>query len=64
MRNLVEPAPWSRCDRCSGELRLKVVEATFMGPELDYEIFVCAMCDRETRYMVPHDPRAPHTRAA
>jgi uncharacterized protein with PIN domain len=64
MRTLVEPAPWSRCDHCRGELRFKAVEATHMTPDLKHEIFVCAGCGREARFTVPHDPHAPHAWAA
>ena len=64
MRILVEPAPWSRCERCSGELRLKVIETASRTLDMENEIFVCVICGHEQSYTVDHDPHAPHSPAA
>ena len=54
MRTLVRPPPSSRCDLCSGELRLKLIEPADQILELENEIFVCANCGHEQ--VVYHDP--------
>jgi len=61
MRTHVEPLPAARCRHCRGELRLKqVIESVDPVLELDQEIFVCAKCGREQRYMVSHNHYDPH----
>ena len=44
MRTLVEPPPSSRCNKCGGELRLKLIESASHILDLDNQIFVCAKC--------------------
>ena len=55
MRTLVEPPPSSRCDLCSGELRLKQIETANSALDLDNEIFVCIKCGREQACTVSHN---------
>jgi hypothetical protein len=68
MRTISKPPPSSHCDQCGGELRLKRIEAADLGLDLEYEIFVCAICDREQsltmsyNHHVPHTKQMPHTR--
>jgi uncharacterized protein with PIN domain len=64
MRTLVEPAPWSRCEHCRGELRLKVIETENRTLDLELEIFVCVSCGRERWLAVDHDRHAPHSNLA
>ena len=64
MRPIVQPPSSSRCERCGGELRLKLIEAADRGLDLEYEIFVCANCDREQSLTVSHDHKIPHTKVA
>jgi hypothetical protein len=64
MRTLVEPPPSSRCDLCSGELRLKLIESANRSLNLDNEIFVCVKCGREQTYTVTHDRYIPGHKAA
>ena len=64
MRTLVEPPPWSRCDICGNEMRLKLIEAADRKFDMDKEVFVCANCGRERSYTVMHDPYTPHIKAA
>lgn len=64
MRTLVEPPPWSRCDLCGAEMRLKLVEPADRNFDMEKEIFVCASCGRERSYTVMHDPYTPHIKAA
>ena len=64
MRTLVEPAPWSRCKYCGGELRFKVIETANQTLDLEQEIFICVICGHERGYLANHDPRAPHSMAA
>ena len=61
MRNLIEPPPSTHCDRCGGELRLKLVETANRAMDLESEIFVCARCGREMSLIVHHDKYAAHT---
>jgi uncharacterized protein with PIN domain len=58
MRTLVQPPPSSHCDLCSGELRLKRVEAANRTLDLENEIFVCANCGRELSCVVDYDKYA------
>lgn len=64
MRTLVQPPPSSRCDRCGGELRLKLIESANRLLNLDNETFVCAKCGREQSYTVNHDHSMPDPKAA
>jgi hypothetical protein len=57
MRILVEPPPSSRCKLCCGELRLKLIESANPALDLDNEIFVCVICEREQSYTVSHHNR-------
>jgi hypothetical protein len=58
MRTLIQPPPSTHCDRCGGELRLKLVEPANRTMNLENEIFVCASCDREISFIVKHDKYA------
>jgi DNA-directed RNA polymerase subunit RPC12/RpoP len=60
MRTLVQPPPMTRCDRCGGELLLKLVESANRALDLENEIFVCASCGRELSFVVGHDKYAGH----
>lgn len=60
MRALLEPPPSSRCDLCGGELRLKQIELANRTLDLDNEIFVCVMCDRERVCTVSHNHNVRH----
>jgi hypothetical protein len=53
MRTLVQPPPSSRCQRCGGELRLKLIEPASRFLDLDTEISVCVTCSHEQSYTVP-----------
>jgi uncharacterized protein with PIN domain len=64
MRILVEPPPSSRCDFCSGELRLKLIESANPVIGLDNELLVCVNCDREQLYAVSHHSRIVGRRLA
>jgi uncharacterized protein with PIN domain len=59
MRTLVQPPPSMHCDRCSGELRLKLVESANRTLDLENQILVCANCGRELSCIVEHDKFAP-----
>jgi hypothetical protein len=58
MRTLVQPPPSTRCNRCSGELRLKGLEPDDGPTESMKEIFVCATCGHELLCMVAPDKYA------
>ena len=60
MRNLVKPPP-SRCERCNGELRLKLIEPNNPPFDMDTEVFVCATCGHEQAYVVMHNHYSAHT---
>jgi uncharacterized protein with PIN domain len=60
MRKLVQPPPFTRCDLCGGELRLKLVETANSALDLENEIFVCSSCNRELSFVVDHDKYAGH----
>ena len=64
MRTLVQPPPWSRCDLCGGELRLKQIESSDRTFDLDNEIFVCVTYRRERLYTVSHNHTVPNPKAA
>jgi uncharacterized protein with PIN domain len=64
MRAITTPPPSSRCEKCSGELRLKQIEVADRGLDLEYEIFVCANCGHEQSLRVSHDRETPHTKVA
>jgi DNA-directed RNA polymerase subunit RPC12/RpoP len=64
MRTITQPPPSSRCDKCGGELLLKVIELADRGLDLEYEIFLCAKCGREQSLTVGHDHKIPHTKVA
>jgi DNA-directed RNA polymerase subunit RPC12/RpoP len=64
MRAMTQPPPSSRCSKCGGELRLKLIEAGDRGLDLENEIFVCANCGREQSLTVSHDHKMPHTKVA
>ena len=64
MRAMTQPPPSSRCDKCGGELRLKLIEAANHGLDLAYEVFVCVDCGREKSLTVSHDHKMPHTKVA
>jgi uncharacterized protein with PIN domain len=60
MRTLVDPPPSSRCDLCSGELRLKQIELANRSLDLENEIIVCIKCGREQSYTVSHNYTVRH----
>ena len=64
MRTITQPPPSSRCDKCGGELRFKLIEASGRGLDLAYEIFACANCGREQSLAVRHDHKTPHIKVA
>jgi hypothetical protein len=64
MRTMTQPPPSSQCDKCGGELRLKLIEAAERGLDLENEIFVCANCGREQSLTVSHDQKMPHIKVA
>jgi hypothetical protein len=64
MRVLVEPPPWSQCDKCGGELRLKLIEQADPTLDLEHEIFVCVSCGCEKWYTVDHNRQSPHSKVA
>jgi hypothetical protein len=64
MRPITAPPPSSHCEKCGGELRLKQIEVADGGPDLEYEIFICANCDHEQWLTVSHDRETPHTKVA
>jgi uncharacterized protein with PIN domain len=64
MRTITQPPPSSRCDKCGGELQLKLIEAADRGLNLEYEIFACANCGREQSLTVRHDHKMPHIKVA
>ena len=64
MHTITKPPPLSHCDQCGGELRLKLIEAAERELDLDYEVFVCAICGREQSLTVSHDHEMPHTKVA
>jgi hypothetical protein len=47
LRPITTPPPSSHFEKCGGELRLKKIEVADGGPDLEYEIFVCANCGHE-----------------
>jgi hypothetical protein len=59
MRNLIPPPPSIRCDRCTGELRLKQIEAASPVLNKDLQIFVCANCDHEQSFAANRDHYSP-----
>lgn len=59
MRAITQPPPSSRCEKCSGELRLMRIETAERGLSLDNEIFVCANCGLERSLTVSHDHKIP-----
>lgn len=59
MRKLIEPPPSLKCERCSGELRLKLIHAADPVQNADVEIFACAECDHEQLYRVNRDHYSP-----
>ena len=61
MRNLTQPPPSMRCERCNGELRFKRIEPDNPVFDMEVEIFVCAKCDHAHSLRVFHDPYAAHT---
>jgi hypothetical protein len=64
MRTMTQPPPSSQCDKCGGELRLKLIETAERGLDLENEIFVCADCGREQSLTVSHDHIMPHVKVA
>lgn len=64
MRTLVEPPPWSHCDKCGGELRLKRIESASHELDLEHEVFVCIKCGHEKWYIVGHNHHSPHSKVA
>jgi uncharacterized protein with PIN domain len=64
MRAMTQPPPSSRCDKCNGELRFKLIETTDRGLNLENEISVCENCGRELSLIVSHDRTMPHTKVA
>jgi uncharacterized protein with PIN domain len=44
MRNLTQPPPSVRCERCNGELRFKGIEPDEPVFEREVEKYVCAKC--------------------
>jgi uncharacterized protein with PIN domain len=64
MRAMTQPPVSSQCDKCGGELRLKLIEAADRGLDLENEIFICAKCGREQSLTVSHDHKMPHIKAA
>jgi protein-arginine kinase activator protein McsA len=64
MRAMTQPPPSSQCDKCGGELRLKLTEVADRGLDLEYEIFICANCGREQSLTVSHDHKMPHIKVA
>ena len=61
MRNLTQPPPSMRCERCNGELRFKRIEPDDPVFDMEVEIFVCAKCGHAHSLRVFHDPYAAHT---
>jgi len=64
MRAMTQPPPSSRCDKCGGELRFKLIETADRGLNLENEISVCENCGRELSLTVSHDRTMPHTKVA
>ena len=64
MRAITKPPPSSRCEKCGGALRLKLIEAADRGLDLENEIFVCERCGLEQSLTVSHDRKMPHIKAA
>ena len=74
MRSITQPPPSSRCERCGGKQRFKLIEAADRGLDLEYEIcvcedceyeiLVCANCGREQSLTVSHDKEIPHINVA
>ena len=60
MCTLVEPPPSSRCDKCGGELRLKLIEPANRTLDLDNQIFVCVKCGHEQACTVSHNLNVRH----
>ncbi len=61
MRNLTQPPPSMRCQRCDGELRFKRFEPDDPVFDTEVEKFVCAKCGHTHSFPVIHDPYAAHT---
>jgi collagenase-like PrtC family protease len=61
MRNLVQPLPSMRCERCAGELRFKRIESADPVFDTEIEIFVCVDCGRTHSRRMIHDRYAAHT---
>ena len=61
MRNLTQPPPSMRCQRCNGELRFKRIEPDDPVFDMEVEKFVCAKCGHEHSFQVIYDPYAAHT---
>ena len=64
MHAMTQPPASSQCDKCGGELRLKLIEAADRELDLENEIFVCTICGREQSLTVSHDHKMPHIKAA
>ena len=60
MRTITQPPPSSLCDRCGGELRLKLVETADRTLDLENEIFVCIKCGVELSCIVSHNHNVGH----
>jgi hypothetical protein len=57
---MTQPPPWSQCNKCGGELRLKLIETSDRGNE----IFVCAKCGGEQSLTVSHNHKMLHIKVA
>ena len=55
MRTLVQPPPSIHCDRCGGDLRLKLVKPSLRTDGFENETLVCETCSREQSCIVEHD---------
>ena len=64
MHAMTQPPPSSRCGKCGGELRLKLIEAADRGLDLENETLVCAKCGLEQSLTVSHDQKMPHIKVA
>jgi hypothetical protein len=60
MRNLTQPPPSMRCERCNGELRFERIEPDDPVFDMEVEKFVCAKCAHAQLFRVIHDPYAAH----
>jgi hypothetical protein len=61
---MTQPPPTTHCDKCGGELRLKLIEAAANELDLESEIFVCVNCGCEKSFTVIRDPKMPHIKVA